>query len=279
MFQHHISCLSSRRHSTPSSEDAEAAFKKLTAAFETLHDPARQALSRAEAERDSCGPRHGNNRRGSGAGGRSGGSGSSAEAPRWCREGEYVPEAERNNEATPDTGRRESRPVDEFMEDFEQQEKVFKEEVAQAKERNALKKRAKAEARLAADQERVNRLREEVLGSSDDAKDVEAKTASWQKFNSTTTPKRRAAGGASGRREKTTKTSGLGTGHGGACAGQGGASAGPDPPEVGAEKAAGTGFVCWVCRRGFKSAKGLANHEAKSELHAINVQLRDFLSP
>lgn len=33
-----------------------------------------------------------------------------------------------------------SRPVDEFMEDFEQQEKVFKEEVAQARERNAERK-------------------------------------------------------------------------------------------------------------------------------------------
>lgn len=32
------------------------------------------------------------------------------------------------------------RPIDEFMEDFEQQEKVFKEEVAQAKERNAERK-------------------------------------------------------------------------------------------------------------------------------------------
>lgn len=33
-----------------------------------------------------------------------------------------------------------SRPVDEFMEDFEQQEKAFKEEVAQSKERNAQRK-------------------------------------------------------------------------------------------------------------------------------------------
>lgn len=33
-----------------------------------------------------------------------------------------------------------SRPVDEFMEDFERQEKAFKEKVAQAKERNAQKK-------------------------------------------------------------------------------------------------------------------------------------------
>lgn len=33
-----------------------------------------------------------------------------------------------------------SRPVDEFMEDFEQQEKLFKEEAARAKERNVQKK-------------------------------------------------------------------------------------------------------------------------------------------
>lgn len=139
--------------------------------------------------------------------------------------------------------------------------------------------RAKAEARLAADQERMNRLREDVLGISENAKDVEAKTASWQKFNATTAPKRRAAGDASARLEKTTKTSGLGVGGGGSGAGQGRASAGPGPPDMAAEKAAGAGSVCWICRRGFKSAKGLANHEAKSELHAVNVQLREFLSP
>lgn len=100
--------------------DAEAAFKKLTAAFETLHDPARQALSRAEAQHRSRGARHTDNRGGTssssrgssgggnhehGAGERSGGSGPSAEAPRWCREGEYVPEAK------PDTGRREVRQL------------------------------------------------------------------------------------------------------------------------------------------------------------------------
>lgn len=133
---------------------------------------------------------------------------------------------------------------------------------------------------MAADQERLSRLREDVLGSSEDAEDVEAKTASWQKFNSATAPKRRAAGGASGRREKTTKTSGLGAGRSSdGAAGQGGTSAGRDPPNAAADKAAGAEFVCWVCRRGFKSAKGLANHEAKSELHEINVQLREFLSP
>eukprot|EP00903_Cladosiphon_okamuranus_P005642 g5608.t1 len=277
--------------------DAEPAFKKLTAAFENLHDPARQALSRAEAEHRRGGPRHNNNRGSSGASSCSGdssgdgsyeydasaqwgGSQSSAEAPRWCREGEYVPEAEREKEASTNTGRRQSRPVEEFMEDFEQQEKAFKEEVAQAKERNAQKKRAKAEARLAADQERMDRLREDVLGSSEDAKGVEAKTASWHKFISTAAPKRRAGGAASGRREKAKKTGGLGLGHGDGV-GQGNASAGPDPPNVAAEKevTAGAGFVCWVCRRGFRSAKGLANHEAKSELHEINVQLREVVSP
>lgn len=144
---------------------------------------------------------------------------------------------------------------------------------------------------MAADQERMNRLREDVLGSGEDAKDVEAKTASWQKFNSTTAPTKRraaAAGGASGRREKAQKSGGLGVGCRGG-AGQGGASAGPDPPNVAADKAVPphsspprqeTGqHVCWVCRRGFKSAKGLTNHEAKSELHEINVQLREFLFP
>lgn len=124
----------------------------------------------------------------------------------------------------------------------------------------------------------MDRLREDVLGSGEDAKDVEAKTASWQKFSSATAPKRRAAGGASGRQGKTRKSGGVGVGRGDG-AGQRGASAGPDPPTVAGDKAAGAESVCWVCRRGFKSAKGLVNHEAKSELHEINVQLREFLSP
>lgn len=109
-----------------SATDAEAAFKKLTAAFENLHDPARQAMSRAEAS----GRQHRYTRRGTESsssrsrgssgddgnykadghgdrGARSGGNGS-GEAPRWCREGEYVPEAARKEEATTtDTGRRE----------------------------------------------------------------------------------------------------------------------------------------------------------------------------
>lgn len=138
--------------------------------------------------------------------------------------------------------------------------------------------RAKAEARLAVDQERMKRLREDVMGSDGDANEVEAKTANWQKFNSKMATKRRTAGGASGRRENIRKSPGLGVGRGDG-AGQERASAGPDAPKAAGEKAAGSGFVCWVCRRGFKSVEGLANHEAKSELHDINVQLREFLSP
>lgn len=41
---------------------------------------------------------------------------------------------------TCDTFRPQARPIDEFMDDFESQEKVFKEEVAAAKERNAERK-------------------------------------------------------------------------------------------------------------------------------------------
>lgn len=172
--------------------------------------------------------------------------------------------------------------------------------------------RAKAEARAAADQERMDRLREDVLGNDQDAGAVEAKTASWQKFTSTI-PKRKQ--GFTGRRDKTkrseTGVAAMGLegpevqdsgGHnrnssansvhsagttpsddlvgGGRATGEGD-SAEPvrSRPEVGEEKRAGAAFVCWVCRRGFKSAKGLAHHEAKSELHVINVQLREFLSP
>lgn len=167
----------------------------------------------------------------------------------------------------------------------------------------------------------MNRLREDVLGSSDNSSQVEAKTASWQKFNAKTTPKRRkvaGVGGAAGRKEKT-KTSihcvssaatpsagpgelaiagsqgekhgsgfpergGLRAGEGNdSRAGRGGAGGtvvGADPPNAVREKAAaGPRFVCLLCRRGFKSAKGLANHEANSELHEINAQLRDLMSP
>ncbi|CAM9308692.1 unnamed protein product, partial [Hapterophycus canaliculatus] len=273
--------------------DAEAAFKKLTAAFEKLHDPARQAMCRSEATHSTRNPRQG---RGShsrssdssgsthefdgglgGAGARSWGSkATAAEAPRWCREGEYVPEAE-GKKTTP------SRPMDEFMEDFEQQEKAFKEEVAQAKERNAEKKRAKAEARSAADAERIDRLREDLLGGKEDESEVEAKTASWQNFNAKATAQKRKAGG--GRRENAKRSNAefANSGQGGRLGVGGGSSerspetAPTDRPKPPGGKAAGPGFVCWVCRRGFKSAKGLAQHEAKSELHEINVQLKDFL--
>ncbi len=136
----------------------------------------------------------------------------------------------------------------------------------------------------------MNRLREDVLGSGDGdgTGEVEANTASWQKFNSTTTPKRKATRGSTPGhgRENSRKggsggSGGVGVG-GGEAEGQEGGSAGvtqTDPPKVAGEETAGPGFVCWVCRRGFKSAKGLANHEAKSELHEINVQLREFLTP
>ncbi|CAM9159779.1 unnamed protein product, partial [Ectocarpus sp. 8 AP-2014] len=300
--------------------DAEAAFKKLTAAFEKLHDPAQQALCRAEAEQRNRGrPRK--HRGDSSSGGRPsesrheyGGGGTSsarsgvnrpAEAPRWCREGEYVPEAEQKREEGPDTEEK-TRPMDEFLEEFEQREKAFKEEVARAKEANAERKRVRAEARSVQEQERMSRLRDDVLGS--DGSEVEAKTASWLKFNSTTTPKRRGGGGTAGRREKAKRNNSKGVsspvvacsqgqaygaeGSGSGVEGSGGdvgdlkrgggadAAAGrSDGSSVAGEKAAGSGFACWVCRRGFKSAKGLAHHEAKSELHEINVQLREFLTP
>ncbi|CAN0146491.1 unnamed protein product, partial [Ectocarpus sp. 13 AM-2016] len=146
--------------------DAEAAFKKLTAAFEKLYDPAQQALCRAEAEQRNRGrPRK--HQADSRSGGRpsesrneyGGGESSSArsgehgpaEAPRWCREGEYVPEAERKREEGLDTEK--TRPMDEFLEEFEQREKAFKEEVARAKEASAERKRARAEARSVQEQE------------------------------------------------------------------------------------------------------------------------------
>lgn len=49
-----------------------------------------------------------------------------------------MPEAERKREEGPDTEK--TRPMDEFLEEFEQREKVFKEEVARAKEANAERK-------------------------------------------------------------------------------------------------------------------------------------------
>lgn len=165
----------------------------------------------------------------------------------------------------------------------------------------------------------MDRLREDVLGSNEGASEVEAKTASWQKFNSTAKPKRRRAAGVGGtarRPEKTNKSPRVSSGatavagpgepakkdsqgenhwrsgpeRGGLSAegrsdsrsegGCAGGTVGTDPANVVREKAAtGPGFACLICRRGFKSAKGLAHHEANSELHEINVQLRDFMSP
>lgn len=165
----------------------------------------------------------------------------------------------------------------------------------------------------------MNRLREDVLGSSENASEVEAKTASWQKFNAATAQKRRMAagvGGAARRLEKTNKSTRVSSGatpsaglgepaihgshgenhgsgfreRGGLSAGGGndslpgrgsaGGTVGADPPNAVREKAAaGPGFACLLCRRGFKSAKGLAHHNANSELHEINVQLRDLMSP
>ena len=109
--------------------DAEAAFKKLTAAFEKLCDPVQQAASRAEANRRNA-PRRkraspsfgaspkkswgggggGGSFSGDGGGGGGGGAGTAGsrrEAPRWCREGEYVPDQKREKEEeTPDAGKR-----------------------------------------------------------------------------------------------------------------------------------------------------------------------------
>lgn len=97
--------------------DAEAAFKKLTAAFEKLNDPVQQAASRADAERTAHrdrsrnrgSPPHGSGRGGNGThpaptdansdvradvnSGRG-----ARDAPRWCREGEYIPEQKRKEE-------------------------------------------------------------------------------------------------------------------------------------------------------------------------------------
>lgn len=153
----------------------------------------------------------------------------------------------------------------------------------------------------------MERLRRDVLGNEERAGEVEAKTASWQKFNSAT--RGRKTGGAAGRREKpkrgspgvaaatgseaqganrkgvglnasnaTSSSTDKGAEGGVAAGGERSADGSLSGPQVSGERGAKAGFACWVCRRGFKSAKGLAHHEAKSELHAINVQLRDLLS-
>lgn len=131
--------LDRMQHDMPNTSDAEAAFKKLTAAFETLHDPTKQAASRATAEygqnkrrkgdrhksstagntgtraahnsgsQDRTGSEEGRGEKGNGpfggggAGSRGSGGGMGAgEAPRWCREGEYVPRKEREKDGEED---------------------------------------------------------------------------------------------------------------------------------------------------------------------------------
>lgn len=311
-------------------QDAEAAFKKLTAAFEKLHDPVQQAGSRAEAERNAHRSRK---RKSSGAhgasgaqpsstrptnsgDGRGGAGGTGDDAPRWCREGEYVPEQRKEPR---EEGAEKQQSTQNVWVEFEHEERAFKEEVAQAKELAAEKKRAKTEARERTDQERIQRLRESILGDQGAGR-VEAKTASWQRFTATrtssctTSTKRRHTESveSSSRRNDIEETSSLPTaptnnstnelGAGGSTSsfnsdskvrsglqdsstgavvgtdGSSGARDGSDGQENGGNDRTDS-FICWVCRRSFKSAKGLAHHETKSELHLLNVQLRDFFSP
>lgn len=94
--------------------DAEAAFKKLTAAFEKLSDPLQQAAARAEAERvarkNVCkrADAHGadtQSSQGDSSKDNSQRAGSS-KAPQWCREGEYVPQkAKRKGNGVPDSAK------------------------------------------------------------------------------------------------------------------------------------------------------------------------------
>lgn len=153
--------------------------------------------------------------------------------------------------------------------------------------------RAKAEARAAADQERIDRLREDILGgAAGDEAIFEAKTASWQKFSSGKTRRKSnlASPGAPGEM-KSCKAGGARVGAADrACAresnepgvvgesphGQG--SVGDEIQQGKGESRVKTTFACMLCRRGFKSAKGLARHEAQSELHRINVELRELMS-
>lgn len=119
----------------------------------------------------------------------------------------------------------------------------------------------------------------------------EAKTASWQKFSSGMTRRRSnlASPEAPGEK-KSCRAGGASVGAStGACA-----SASNEPGVIGesphdrgsvgeenrpkkAESGVKTMFACMICRRGFKSAKGLAQHEAHSELHRINVELREVM--
>ena len=80
--------------------DAEAAFKKLAAAFEKLIDPAQQAACLAETTRKRA---RQNDRSDAGRAGGGMGWGPGVEKfPRWCKEGEYVPKEKTGEESTPD---------------------------------------------------------------------------------------------------------------------------------------------------------------------------------
>lgn len=146
------------------------------------------------------------------------------------------------------------------------------------------------------DQARIDKLRDAVLGSEGDGA-VEAKTASWQKFSATSS-KRKASHGKP--KAKASRRSGPVEQHTlEACESR---ESGVNPPQVPCGDPAvsggsvdhdvrekdegqphsrrkGTEFVCWVCRRSFRSASGLTNHESKSELHMINIQLQELLTP
>lgn len=156
----------------------------------------------------------------------------------------------------------------------------------------------------------MDRLRASVLGEYQDEGNVEAKTASWQRFSekafssSTATRKKQKTHAEGGLRAKKTANSDIRSG-GTSDNGTSNNTAGVAGDTTAAEQGEGTtaegnpafsrgdrvaggpeqatggavaSFACWVCRRGFKSANALAQHEAKSELHLINVQLKDFLS-
>ncbi|CAM9586891.1 unnamed protein product, partial [Ascophyllum nodosum] len=106
--------------------DAEAAFKKLAAAFEKLIDPAQQAACLAETTRKRA---RQNDRSDAGRAGGGMGWGPGVEKfPRWCKEGEYVPKEKTGEESTPDAAGQKERPMEDFLDDFAQQEAVFKEQ-------------------------------------------------------------------------------------------------------------------------------------------------------
>lgn len=104
---------------------------------------------------------------------------------------------------------------------------------------------------------------------------VEAKTAAWQRFTASSTKRKARGDGNSGKVARTTPARQIGVrGEGGSFTV--GASDGDDHLKGGGD--AGAGFVCWVCRRSFKSRRGLEHHESMSELHMINMELQEFLS-